>query len=73
MTATQLEKALLHYTKGLPKEALLEVFEFIQSIRKRSVKKIASKKPKKYPTLSESQTLHVEEEFANYKRLYPSE
>ena len=36
-------------------------------------KRSAKKLPKKYPTLSESQTLHVEEEFANYKRLYPSE
>ncbi len=74
MTATQLEKALHNYTKGLPKEALQEVLDFIQSLRQRSAKKSASEKPKKkYPTLSDSQTLHVKEEFADYKRLYPSE
>ena len=72
MTTSQIQKTLYNYTKGLPKDALQEVLDFVQFIRQRTLK--YSKKPsQKKPSLSSSQTLHMEKEFENYKLLFPSE
>lgn len=72
MTASQLEKALYNYTKGLPEDVLQEVLDFVQFVKQRTLK-YSGKSPKKKSSLSASQTLHLEEEFKNYKSLYPSE
>jgi len=72
MTTSQIEKTLCNYTKGLPKDALQEVLDFVQFIRQRTLK-YSGKSPKKKSFLNASQTLHMEEEFKNYKLLYPSE
>jgi len=72
MTTSQIQKTLYNYTKGLPKDALQEVLDFVQFIRQRTLK-YSGKATKKKSSLSSSQTLHLEEEFKNYKLLYPSE
>ena len=73
MTTAQLEKTLYKYTKGLPQDALQEILDFVQFIRQRSSKKVSDKPPAKKSNLSVSQTSHLEEEFKNYKQLFPSE
>jgi hypothetical protein len=72
MTTSQIQKTLYNYTKGLPKDALQEVLDFVQFIRQRTLK-YSGKPSKKKPSLSFSQTIHLEEEFKNYKSHYPSE
>jgi len=73
MNTTHLEKELLRYTKGLSKEALQEVIDFVQFLRKKKSKKTSNNLTEELTKLGESQTSHLEEEFANYKKLYPSE
>ena len=70
MTSGQLEKAVLEYTKGLPKEALKEILDFIQFIRQ---KKSPDSLTSELTQLNSSQTQHLEEEFQDYRQLYPSE
>jgi hypothetical protein len=38
MNTTQLENELLRYTKGLSKEALREVIDFVQFLRQKRIK-----------------------------------
>ena len=59
--------------KGLPKEALEEVLEFIRFIRQKQEKKILSGYLNENDSLSISQTNHLEEEFKDYKTKYPNE
>jgi len=70
MTTRQFEKAALEYTKDLPEEALKEILDFIQFIRqKNSPDNLTSD----LTQLNFSQTQHLEDEFKDYKQLYPSE
>lgn len=73
MTTVQLEKTLIEYTKGLPKEALLEILDFIQFVKHKRFKKTVDNLTADLSFLSSSQTDHLEEEFKDYKQLYPSE
>ena len=72
MTGAQLEKTLLEYTKGLPKEAMQEILDFVQFIRQKHMKKKDSIKAE-LTRLGQSQTAHLEEEFKDYRKLYPVE
>lgn len=71
--AQQLEKELIRYSKGLPEDALQEILDFIQFIRQKRLKKPVDDVTAELSDLSFSQTAHVEEEFKDYKQLYPSE
>lgn len=74
MTTAQLEKKLLNYTKGLPKETLQEVIDFIQFLKHKQKKKSADDDlTAELALLNDGQTAHLEKEFEDYKRLYPSE
>ncbi len=72
MRVEQLEKELLRHTKGLPKDVLQEIIDFIQFLRQ---KKMIDKNNimVKRTQLSASQTAHLEEEFKDYKQIYPHE
>lgn len=77
MSTAKYEKLILTETKGLPEEALEEVLDFIQFL-KQKVNKIKSdnyekKVSKTLTRLNKSELSHVEEEFINYKKLYPRE
>ncbi len=78
MSNTQFAKIILDETKGLPVEALTEVVDFIQFMKH----KFLSKKNPLDATnnlsaelfrLNQNELLHLEEEFKNYKKLYPYE
>lgn len=73
MTSIQLEKKLLAYTKGLPKETLQEIIDFIQFVRQKRTKKPIDNITAELSLLDYSQKVHLEEEFKDYKQLYPSE
>lgn len=73
MNTAQLEKELLRYTKGLSKEALQEVIDFVQFLKLKKNKSASDNLTEELSLLNDSQTSHLEEEFADYKKLYPSE
>jgi len=73
MTYNELEKELLRYTKGLPKDALQEILDFIQFIRKKRLKKSTADINAELSFLNSSQAEHVEKEFQDYKQRYPRE
>ncbi|MCC5924432.1 MAG: hypothetical protein JJT77_11660 [Crocinitomicaceae bacterium] len=73
MNTTQLENELLRYTKGLSKDALREVIDFVQFLRQKRLKSASNSLTKDLSLMSAEQTLHLEEEFQDYKKLYPSE
>lgn len=73
MTTQQLKKKLIKQIKELPKEELKEVIEFIEKIREKGSKKSQDNLTYDLSQLSTSQAAHLEEEFKNYKTLYPRE
>ena len=73
MTTKQLEEELIKNTKGLPKEALEEIIDFIQFVRHKKLKEPQDNITAELSSLSASQTEHLEKEFKDYKALYPRE
>ncbi len=73
MTTVQFEKRLIDCTKDLPVEALQEILDFISFIRSKN----RNEKPDSFNSelsyLNKSQSEHLEEEFTDYKTLYPIE
>jgi|AntRauTorcE11897_2_1112592.scaffolds.fasta_scaffold03962_4 methionyl-tRNA formyltransferase len=74
MTTAQLEKKLLKYTEGLSKETLQEIIDFIQFLKQKEIQESADDNiTAELSMLSFSQTAHLENEFKDYKDLYPRE
>lgn len=73
MTTTQLEKEILQQSKGLPKEVLKEVIDFIQFLRQKKMMASANDIYKERSNLNFLENDHLEEEFKNYKQIYPNE
>ncbi len=73
MSTIQFEKELIDYTKDLPKEALQEILDFICFIRSKNKKEQINSLNSELSYLNKSQIDHLEEEFADYKTLYPIE
>ncbi|NOX47170.1 MAG: hypothetical protein GXO89_09360 [Chlorobi bacterium] len=73
MTTLQFEKKIIDYTRDLPIEALQEILDFISFIRSKNQKANADTLNSELSFLNESQNEHLEEEFADYKTLYPIE
>lgn len=71
MNTARIEKLIIKNTKGLPTEALLEILDFVQFIRGR--KKSFDNLNNELSLLNETEISHLEEEFKNYKELYPRE
>lgn len=74
----QIEKLILKETKGLPPYALNEVLNFIQFIKE---KKLKNKREGIFKDnlhfelslLDKNELSHLEDEFKDYKELYPRE
>ena len=78
MTKVLLEKMIIEETKGLSFQTLNEILDFIQFIKAKKIKnRVADSLEKDINIeLSELNTvslMHLEEEFSNYKELYPHE
>lgn len=78
MSKAELEKLILEETKELSTDILLEILDFIQFIKTRKYKRIRRKSfekesAKELTDLNNISLAHLEEEFANYKELYPRE
>ena len=72
MNTARIEKLIIHNTKGLPVEALLEILDFVQFISVRK-KKSFNNLNYELSLLNKTEISHLEEEFQNYKELYPRE
>lgn len=78
MTKDLLEKMILEETKGLPFQTLNEILDFIQFIKAKKIKnRVADSLDKdiniELSELNMVSLMHLEEEFSNYKELYPHE
>jgi len=78
MSKVLLEKMIIEETKGLSFETLNEILDFIQFIKVKKIKNRVEDSVQKDINieLSELNTvllMHLEEEFSNYKELYPHE
>jgi len=78
MTKVILEKMIIEETKGLSFQTLNEILDFIQFIKAKKIKNHVADPLEKNINieLSELNTLslmHLEEEFLNYKEVYPHE
>jgi hypothetical protein len=72
-----IEKLILKETKGLPPFALNEVLDFILFIKEKKLKKnidtFKSNLESELSLLDHIEVSHLEEEFKDYKEIYPRE
>jgi len=73
-----IEKLILKETEGLPPHALNEVLDFIQFIKEKKLKQngddiFKSNLELELSLLDKKELTHLEEEFKDYKELYPHE
>ena len=78
MTKVLLEKMIIEETKGLSFQTLNEILDFIQFIKAKKIKnRVADSLEKNIDfelfELNTVSLLHLEEEFSDYKELYPHE
>lgn len=71
MNVTQIETQILQKTKGLPAEVLQEILDFVQFVRMRRLKSSSDDLSMELSVLDRSEIEHLEEEFKDYKELYP--
>lgn len=73
----QIEKIILKETKGLSPYALNEILDFIQFIKEKKIKKGADifkdSLNLELSLLDKKELTHLEEEFKDYKEIYPRE
>lgn len=75
MLESELKEKILKETTDLSSETLNEVLDFIKFLKSKKLKK-GSKKINLKEELSElnkHSLMHLEEEFSNYKEIYPHE
>ncbi|MFQ5824074.1 MAG: hypothetical protein ACE5JB_08470 [bacterium] len=75
MTKALLEQMILEETKNLSTETLYEILDFIKFKKLKTYGKKSFEKNIKteLSDLNEISLIHLEEEFSNYKELYPRE
>ncbi len=71
-----IEKQILEETQGLTSNALNEILDFILFIKNKRLKSIKKKISKdnlnlELSMMDQKELLHLEEEFKNYKEIYP--
>ena len=70
MTKALLEKQIVEEAKKLPAETLQEVLDFIKTKKQKTFEKNIEVE---LSDLDDMSLVHLEEEFLNYKELYPRE
>lgn len=74
----QIEKLILKETRELPHYALNEILDFIQFIKEKKLKKkrediFKDSLSLELSLLNKKESSHLEEEFKDYKEIYPRE
>ena len=65
MTTAHLEKKILQEAKGLPKNSLMQVIDFIQFLREKNKKRVSDETKDELTESSNSQNQHLEEEISS--------
>ncbi|MFQ5650335.1 MAG: hypothetical protein ACE5IY_10380 [bacterium] len=75
MTKALLERMILEETKNLSADTLHEILDFIKFKKQKTFGKKSFEKnmETELSDLNEMSLIHLEEEFSNYKELYPRE
>lgn len=78
MSKVLLEKMIIEETKDLSFETMNEILDFIQFVKEKKHKNFIKKSFEKninydLNELNKVSLIHLEEEFSNYKELYPYE
>lgn len=73
-----IEKQILNETKGLPSKVINEILDFIQFLKEKKLKNNSVKTQKdnlniELSIMDRNELEHLEEEFKEYKVLYPYE
>ena len=72
MNSIQLEQSIIKSAKGLSKEALIEVLDFIQFLKYKKTKQTMTDNiSEELYSLNSESLAHLQEEFADYKTQYP--
>jgi len=77
MSKSELNEMIMHEAKNLSNETLCEVLDFIEFLKKKELKRneisFETSLTDELNELTKFSLIHLEEEFANYKKLYPYE
>ncbi len=75
MSKAELQKKILQETKNLPSDSLFKVLKFIELLKEQKSGKTLPKNnlEKALQQLNQESAAHLEEEFMNYKDLFPHE
>jgi Protein of unknown function (DUF2281) len=72
MGALELRNAILERTALLPENLLQEVYDFVEFLNQKQQRYLSDLEDN-LSVFNQSEITHVEEEFLNYKELYPRE
>ena len=73
MNTSQIENQIMQNSKGLPVDILQEILDFIQFLKFKKAGVITDSMQNNLSQLDSSEVSHLEEEFIDYKNLYPRE
>jgi hypothetical protein len=73
MNTTQIENQILQNSKGLPADILQEILDFIQFLKFKKAGVLTDSIQTGLSELDSSEITHLEEEFVDYKIVYPHE
>jgi hypothetical protein len=73
MNATQIENQIIQNSKGLPADILQEILDFIQFLKFKKAVLPGDSVQTGLSQLDASEITHLEEEFMDYKTIYPHE
>jgi len=71
MTTAEFEKEVLQYLRTLPIETWREVLDFIKFLTQKKGNGLPDNLTQELQRLSRQEAAHLEEEFRDYKKLYP--
>ncbi len=73
MSVSQIERQIIQNSKGLPEDILKEILDFIQFLKFKKTNHVADSIEHSLSKLDLSEMKHLEEEFIDYKTVYPHE
>ena len=73
MNTSQIENQIMQNSKGLPVDILQEILDFIQFLKFKNAGIISDSIQNNLSELDSSGISHLEEEFIDYKIVYPHE
>jgi len=73
MNAAQIEKLIIQNSKGLPADILQEILDFIQFLKFKKSGIATDSMQNALSDFNIAEATHLEEEFIDYKAIYPRE